>query len=236
MITISTLEKRAKTQAEREKILDTIADHYAAYYSNSVLGEEWTKEKAVELFNFFYQQNKGLFFIAYDEDKPVGIATSVLKPWEGGYQLTDGEIFVIKEYQHKGIATQLMEALFVCARDKYKVTAVQELTYEDENGFPLNWYTRIGYKRMNDLKVIGGDINEIINHLQQVKQETQKPVQNAPKNKEHKGNLLFTIKNHVEDIGPYSLAYDPINEEPDCGFVKVPPKEYRLLEVFKTRD
>ena len=46
----------------------------------------------------------------------------------------------------------------------------------------------------------------------------------------------ISVQPHANETGPYSLAYDPNNEEPDCGFVKVPPKEYRLLEVFKTRD
>ena len=102
MITISNLKK--------ETDLDIIAEEYANYYANSVLGEKWTKEKAIELFKYFYHQNKDLFFVAYDKDQPVGVVTSVLKPWWDGNHLEDGEIFVVKKYQRQGIASQLMKA------------------------------------------------------------------------------------------------------------------------------
>ena len=157
MITISNLKK--------ETDLDIIAEEYANYYANSVLGEKWTKEKAIELFKCFYHQNKDLFFVAYDKDQPVGVVTSVLKPWWDGNHLEDGEIFVVKKYQRQGIASQLMKALCVCAHDKYNATTLEAHTYEDENGFPLNWYKRLGFKTMDDLKIISGDIKEVIKKL-----------------------------------------------------------------------
>ncbi|MBO7508748.1 MAG: GNAT family N-acetyltransferase [Alphaproteobacteria bacterium] len=127
--------------------------------------EKWTKESAIKLFLYFYNQNKDLFFIAYDEDKPVGIITSVLKPWWDGYHLEDGELFVIPEYRHQGIAKLLFKALFKCAVDKYNVTVLEAHTYEDENGFPYNWYKRIGFETVNDLKIISGNIKEIMKKL-----------------------------------------------------------------------
>ena len=107
MITVNHLKK--------DEDINTIAEFYADYYSNSVLQEKWTKESAVKLFRYFYNQNKDLFFIAYDGDKPVGIITSVLKPWWDGNHLEDGEVFVIGEYRKKGIAKLLFKALFECA-------------------------------------------------------------------------------------------------------------------------
>ena len=112
MITISNLKKKQD--------IDTIAGSYADYYSNSVLQEKWTKESAARLFWYFYNQNKELFFVAYDDDKPVGIIMSVLKPWWDGNHLEDGEVFVLPEYRQKGIAKSLFKALFECAVTKYE--------------------------------------------------------------------------------------------------------------------
>ena len=91
--------------------------------------------------------------------------TSVLKPWWDGNHLEDGEIFVIKKYQHQGIASLLMKALCIYALDKYNATILEAHTYKDENGFPLNWYKRLGFRIMDDLKIINGDIKEVIQRL-----------------------------------------------------------------------
>lgn len=157
MITVSNLKK--------EQDIDTIAEFYADYYSNSVLQEKWTKESAAKLFRYFYNQNKELFFIAYDNDKPIGIITSVLKPWWDGNHLEDGEIFVIPEYRQKGVAKLLLKALFECAVDKYKATTLEAHTYEDENGFPYCWYKRLGFETINDWKIISGNIKEIMKKI-----------------------------------------------------------------------
>jgi GNAT superfamily N-acetyltransferase len=157
MITVSNLKK--------EQDIDTIAEFYADYYSNSVLQEKWTKESAAKLFRYFYNQNKELFFIAYDNDKPVGIITSVLKPWWDGNHLEDGEIFVVPEYRQKGVAKLLLKALFECAVDKYKATTLEAHTYEDENGFPYCWYKRLGFETIDDWKIISGNIKEIMKKI-----------------------------------------------------------------------
>ena len=139
MITVNHLKK--------DEDINTIAEFYADYYSNSVLQEKWTKESAVKLFRYFYNQNKDLFFIAYDGDKPVGIITSVLKPWWDGNHLEEGEVFVIGEYRKKGIAKLLFKALFECAVSKYNATTLEAHTYEDENGFPYCWYKKLGFEK-----------------------------------------------------------------------------------------
>lgn len=157
MITVSNLKN--------EKDMAVIASYYADYYANSVLGEKWTKEKAVELFQYFYNQNKDLFFVAYDDDKPVGVIMSVLKPWWDGNHLEDGEVFVLPSYQRKGIAKSLFKALFKHAIEKYNATTLEAHTYENENGFPYNWYKRLGFETIDDLKIISGNIKEIIKKI-----------------------------------------------------------------------
>lgn len=157
MITISNLRK--------EQDIDTIAGSYADYYSNSVLQEKWTKESATKLFEYFYGQNKDLFFVAYDDERPIGVITSILKPWWDGNHLEDGEVFVIPEYRRKGVAKMLFKALFKCAVDKYNATTLEAHTYEDENGFPYAWYKRLGFETIDDWKIISGDIKEIMKKI-----------------------------------------------------------------------
>lgn len=93
MINISNLKN--------EKDLEAIAEAYSSYYANSVLEEKWTKESALELFRYFYKKNPDLLFIAYDNEKPVGIIMTLLKPWWDGMHLEDGEVFVCEEYKNK---------------------------------------------------------------------------------------------------------------------------------------
>ena len=88
-----------------------------------------------------------------------------LKPWWDGMHLEDGEVFVCKEYQKRGIAKMLFKKLFEYAIDKYDATTLEAHTYEDENGFPYCWYKRLGFETIDDWKIISGDIKKIVNKL-----------------------------------------------------------------------
>lgn len=149
----------------KERDIYIIAGFYADYYANSVLGEKWTKTKAIELFKYFYNQNNELFFIAYDDDTPVGVIMSVLKPWWDGNHLEDGELFVIQKYRNGFVAKMLVKALLTCAVEKYNATILEAHTYEDEKGFPYSLYKRLGFETVNDLKIVSGKIKEIIKKL-----------------------------------------------------------------------
>lgn len=157
MITIDNPRKNAD--------IYVLAKGYADYYSNSVLQEEWTKQSATKLFEYFWNQNRDLFLVAYDGDKPVGVIMSGLKPWWDGNHLEDGEIFVVPEYRKKGVAKLLLRSLFKCAIDKYNATMLEAHTYKDENGFPYCWYKRLGFDTINDWKIISGDIKKIMKNL-----------------------------------------------------------------------
>lgn len=147
------------------KDLEIIAVEYSDYYNNSVLEEKWTKKSAIKLFKYFYNQAPDLFFIAYDNENPVGVIMTCLKPWWDGMHLEDDEVFVCKEYQQKGIAKMLFKKLFEHAIEKYDATTLEAHTYEDENGFPYCWYKRLGFETIDDWKIISCDIKKIVNKL-----------------------------------------------------------------------
>ncbi len=148
-----------------KKDLQILAEQYADYYSKSILEEKWTKTTVVQLFEYFYNQNPDLMFVAYDNNKPIGIIMTVLKPWWDGMHLEDGEVFVSQDYQKMGIAKMLFKTLFQYAIDKYDVTTLEAHTYEDENGFPYSWYKRLGFETIDDLKIISGNIKNIVKKL-----------------------------------------------------------------------
>lgn len=150
---------------KQENDLEIIAEEYSRYYANSVLEEKWTKESAIKLFKYFYNQAPDLFFVAYDNNNPVGVIMTCLKPWWDGMHLEDGEIFVCRQYQQKGIAKMLLKKLFESAIEKYDATTLEAHTYEGENGFPYCWYKRLGFETIDDLKIISGDIKKIVNKL-----------------------------------------------------------------------
>jgi len=145
--------------------LEILAEQYSNYYKNSVLNENWTKETALNLFLYFYEKNEDLIFCAYIDNSPVGIIMSTIKPWWDGNRLEDAEIFVSDKYRGLGIAKKLFKELFIYAKDKYNTVTFEAHTYEDENGFPLKWYEKLGFKKDNSMVIITTNIEEIINNL-----------------------------------------------------------------------
>ena len=95
----------------------------------------------------------------------VFVIMTCLKPWWDGMHLEDGEVFVFKQYQQKGIAKMLFKRLFEYAIEKYDATTLEAHTYEDENGFPYCWYKRLGFETIDDWKIISGGIKMIVKKL-----------------------------------------------------------------------
>ena len=158
MITVSHLKK--------ENDLEIIAELYADFYANSVLGEKWTKESALKLFKYFYGINKELIFVAYRNNEPVGIITSILKPWYDGNHLVDGELFVAPKYRNGIITKMLVTALLGYAVVKCNATVIEGATYEDEKGFPYSLYKRLGFETLNNqLKFVSGDIKAVLKKI-----------------------------------------------------------------------
>lgn len=90
------------TNLKNEKDLEVIAQEYVNYYNNSVLQENWTKNTAIQLLKYFYNQAPDLFFVAYDQDKPIGVIMSFLKPWWDGMHLGDVELMVFENNRGGG--------------------------------------------------------------------------------------------------------------------------------------
>lgn len=142
-----------------------LAPIYKELYDDADIGENWTIEKSEELLNYWYEKQGDLFFVAIEDGKPVGAIVSGIKSWFNGLRLVDGEIFVSKDYQEKHLGKQLMIEHLKQAKIKYNAKVMEFHTYGDETEFPQNWYNRIGFKKDDELIIMNGEIDEVLNKL-----------------------------------------------------------------------
>lgn len=134
-------------------------------YNNNVLNEGWTDESSNAIVNFYFKLNPDLFFVAKNNTQVVGFTFSYIKPWADGNQLMIEELSVKEDFRRMGIASQLLTKLIKTAKDKYNITCVNGTTYYGENKMPYSWYERIEFKKVEDLFLIEGNPDEILNKL-----------------------------------------------------------------------
>ena len=142
-----------------------LAPIYKDLYDNADIGENWSIEKAEELLNYWYNKQGDLFLVAEEDNKPVGAIMSGVKSWFDGLRLVDTEIFVSKEYQEKHLGKKLMLEHLKQAKIKYNVKTIEFHTYGDEKEFPQNWYSRIGFKKDDELIIMSADVEEALDKL-----------------------------------------------------------------------
>ena len=153
------------TRVAKETDLYSLAAIYSDLYNGSVLKEEWSVEKAYKLLHFYYSLQPDIFIIAEEDSNIVGGVASLIKPWFNGNRLIETEIFVGKNWQNQGIASRLFIEHFKRAMDLYDVKIIEVHSYQEENGFPLNWYRKQGYTIVDDLYIINGNIQQVYYYL-----------------------------------------------------------------------
>jgi len=158
------LIKNMKIDLVKKEDLEQVAEIYCNSF-NSVSNEGWTKETALRLFEYWFNRQPDLFFIAKDKDKIIGSVVASAKPWFDGVRLQDGEVFVDPKYQKRGVGKQLLIKLIKEGINKYNTNTFEGITFAGAE-FPLSWYKRIGMKKSDDLVVISGSCQEMLNNLQ----------------------------------------------------------------------
>lgn len=146
--------------------LNALAPIYKELYDNADIGEYWTIESAEKLLNYWYEKQKDLFLVAEEKDEVVGAIMSGIKPWFDGNRLIDSEIFVSSKYQGKHIAKDLFVSHLKKAKELYDVKIMEFHTYGDEEEFPQCWYNRIGFKKDNELIIMNGSVDDVLDKLQ----------------------------------------------------------------------
>lgn len=147
-----------KLRLAKKQDLKPLAKIYKDLYCNSILNENWTEETAYKFLDFFYTLQPDIFIVAEENEKVVGAVTSLVKPWHDGNRLIETEIFVAKNHQHKGIGSKLFHEHFKKSIEKYDAKIIEAHTYQEEDGYPLNWCKKQGYDVIDDWYVINGNI------------------------------------------------------------------------------
>ena len=147
----------------KEDDIKQIAETYCDSF-NLISSEGWTKEAAIKLFEFWFKRQPDLFFVAKDDGKIIGGIVASAKPWFDGVRLQDGEVFVNPEYQKRGIGKQLLSRLIEEGINKYNTNTFEGITFADTD-FPLSWYKKIGMQKSDELIVINGSCQEMLNNL-----------------------------------------------------------------------
>lgn len=147
-----------------------LAEAYAEHYNNAGLDEHWTKEEVEEMLKWQLSQSIGRYFfvkwakdIESSEEFPIGFFCAYVKPYQSGKMIWDGELFVLPEYRKYGIGTELVEAMLTIAR-KNGVDFLEGLTYEDENGYPLKFWQKLGVES-SDLIHIYGNVETVLENI-----------------------------------------------------------------------
>src|SRR5687768_3198077 len=87
--------------------LAVLADIYSEVYRVFDVGENWDKDSAYQLLEYWLHKQPDLSFVAEADEKIVGAFIAGIKPWWDGNHLVDGELFVHPDFQAKRVGTEL---------------------------------------------------------------------------------------------------------------------------------
>ncbi len=148
-----------------------LAQAYADHYNNAGLGEHWSTDDVEAMLEWQLAQSlERYFFVKWardlesNEEFPVGFFCAYEKPYQSGRMIWDGELFVLPKYRKFGIGTELTQALFTVAKES-GVDFFESLTYEDENGYPLKFWQKIGAES-DDLIHMFGETGKMLSNIE----------------------------------------------------------------------
>src|SRR3989344_4962368 len=106
-------------------------------------GEKWTQKQATTLIKSYLKKQPDLALSASFKNRLVGGFICLIKPWWDGNHLVETVLFVDPKVQKAGVGKELLKALLIKARKKYKAIILEGITFAKLD-FPLNWYKRLG--------------------------------------------------------------------------------------------
>lgn len=166
-------KKDPRVRRSHRNAIPLLAEAYANHYNNAGIDEHWITEEVEAMMNWQLGQSLGQFFFVKwaretetEKEFPVGFVSAYAKPFQGGTMLWDAELFVSPEYQRYGIGTELTKVLLTTAKAS-GIDLFEALTYQDENGHPLNMWEKFGTNR-SDLVHIYGEIDNMIPRIDSI--------------------------------------------------------------------
>lgn len=147
--------------------IENLAHVFVASFKPENTGEYWNAESAKSLMQYWFQRSpKDLKILAVDDHSKIsGCFFADVKPWWDGMRMIDGEFFVCPENQGEGIGTFLLMEMLTRAKSIYNATYYEAITFEPLDKPPFTWYEKKGFKKSDDLLVMGGSIDHVIEKI-----------------------------------------------------------------------
>jgi len=134
--------------------------------------KDFTPEKAIEAMRWLFNRCPEVAFVAVEDGKIVGAHLAGSKPWFDGIHIVDGELFIDEKYRGQHIGLKLTQH-YLNAAKKLGAVSVDGISFvpapNSENRwdiapqfFNLAWHEKNGFYRIDQMAVISGDIDELI--------------------------------------------------------------------------
>ena len=149
----------------KKEDLQELASLYCKVFTVFDVGERWTEKTAYNLLLYWFNKQPDLFFLAEEKKKIIGAFVAGVKPWCDGNHLFDGEIIIDPDHQKKGIGSKISKVVYRTAIEKYNAKCFEANTFKHHK-HPLSWYKKQGFKEVEDLTIIEGNLRDILHNLE----------------------------------------------------------------------
>jgi len=147
-----------------EKDLIPLSKIFSNSFTQADPEKPWDEDHSYEYLKYWFKKQPDMFYVAFDNENPIGATAVNIKPWRTGVRCSDGVIFVDTKYQKQGIGKMLLKKVIQEAKNKYNATIFEAITFAGDE-FPLTWYKKIGINVDEHAVIIKGECEEILKNL-----------------------------------------------------------------------
>ncbi len=136
---------------ESNQSLEKCAEVLVAAYNAEPWNDSWTKEKALEKLNCFYNSPKFIGWMAFYENELLGCCVGNIEPYFTGDYFYLKEMFVLPNNQRKGVGTQLMNAI---NKHLQSINIEMIILFTSNEGFPFEFWKKRGFGEMGGMRMM----------------------------------------------------------------------------------
>lgn len=161
------IHKRAD-QVEKEQIFEAFQKGFSDY----LIKFEMTQGEFFHRFFGTDGNELSLSYLAFDEERPVGVILGGIKAFDGVRTMRCGTLCVIPEYRGKGVSDCLLDLHIGSARENQCAQLFLEVIKGNDRA--VSFYEKNGYERVYDLKYYTLDRQDFLR--QELEAEASYPV------------------------------------------------------------
>ncbi|WP_165021953.1 GNAT family N-acetyltransferase [Dysgonomonas sp. ZJ279] len=136
---------------ESDDVLKDCAEVLVKAYNSEPWNDNWTKEKALEKLECFYNSPRFIGLMVWEEDSLVGCCIGNIEPYYMGDYYYVKEMFVSPEYQNKGIGRKLMESI---KKELNEINIKTIILFTGKDFFPYRFYLKSGFSEMEEMRMM----------------------------------------------------------------------------------